>query len=261
MAHLDESQIRFDDAGTGPVVVLIHGFPLDRTVWREVALALRRSCRVINVDLPGFGESAGVDAFTMSDQADALARFIESRGFGPVVMAGLSMGGYVAQAFAASHEPMLRGLVLVGTKHVADDEAAKKKRDAMIELVRTAGAGAIAEQMMPSMFHRDTYTLKPALVQRLRAVMNACPAVTIAQALAAMRDRPDHSETLRALSVPLQVIVGEGDVISTPELMKSAAAMSKRSSVSVVEHAGHLVPLEEPDAVAHAIAGFMRGVS
>jgi 3-oxoadipate enol-lactonase len=261
MTTLDVDSIRFDDAGTGPVVMLVHGFPLDRTVWRDVAMALRRSCRVVSVDLPSFGESGPVEAFAMSDQADALARFVDARGLGPVVLAGLSMGGYVAQSFAAGHASRLRGLALVGTKHVADDEGATKKRNAMIELVRSAGSNAIAEQMMPSMFHRDTYSLKPALVQRLRAVMNACPPLTIEYALVAMRDRPDYSEVLSSLGVPVQVVVGAGDVISTPDLMKSAAALAKRSSVAVIDHAGHLAPMEEPEAVAQAISTFVRGLT
>src|SRR3954470_9419844 len=118
-----DGTISFDDVGEGPPVVLLHAFPLARAMWQPQVEALRDAYRVIAPDLRGFGASA---AFTgppsverLADDVAALLDALKVRERGGV--GGVSMGGYVALAFARRHPARLRALILADTRAEADD--------------------------------------------------------------------------------------------------------------------------------------------
>lgn len=254
---IDRSTVSYSDLGNGPVVMLLHGFPLDRRVFADVADRLRTRCRVILPDLPGFGQSETAQPFTIGSLADDVATIVRRLDLKSVILGGLSMGGYVAQALAQAHPALLAGLVLIDTKHTADDLAGKAKRDAMIELVKAKGTPAVVDQMLPMMLHQHAYKHRPEQVEKLRSIMLDCPARTIEYACGAMRDRRDFTETLKALELPVKVIVGEDDRISPPSQMRETAALARRGSISIVADAGHLAPFESPEIVADEIARFV----
>jgi len=245
-----------------PTFVLLHGFPLDRRVWDDVITDLITTRRILTPDLKGFGERAGEAVKGMSIESladDVHARLVKLRAL-PCVLGGLSMGGYVALAFATKYATDLRGLILMDTKCTADTPEGKAARMSMIELVRASGTTGVVEQMLPKMLAPQTYTSREDVVTRLQTIMHTCPPTTIEAACLAMRDREDFTQTLRAIDVPVLTIVGAHDVITPPD---GANAMSKlvnhtRSTVQVIQGAGHMSPLEQPEAVADAIDTFLR---
>ncbi|MEM8873021.1 MAG: alpha/beta hydrolase [Planctomycetota bacterium] len=243
--------VAFDDNGKGKAVCLVHGFPLDRRVWAPVAERLGDEARVINVDLPGFGEAKPAKPCQIDSLAGALHEVLSELSALPVVLAGLSMGGYVALAYAAAFGDSLAGLALVDTRAAADDHEKRVGRDRMIQLVQREGTEAITNAMFDDMLahpHDNT----PA-VHDLRNIMNHCPPHTIERALRAMKLREDRTDLLPTLDLPAVVIVGEHDRITPVDEAERMSAALPHGKLKVIPDAGHMAPLEQPDAVAEAL--------
>lgn len=247
--------LSFDDLGpksSATPVILLHGFPLSRAVWADAAASLGKHRRALTVDLIGFGQSAGRDAWTLDDQARAVREVALQAGITRFVLGGLSMGGYVSLAYHRLFPQDLAGLLLVDTKSVADTEEGKEGRNRMADVARREGSATIAKLMFPKM-------LAPTAPQRvqdqLMSIMNACPAPTVATACIAMRDRPDFTPDLAATKVPVHVVTGRHDAITPPEIGKQLAQAAKGGYTEIAD-AGHMAPLERPDAVAAAINAF-----
>src|SRR5262245_50338199 len=126
------------DRGAGPVLVLLHGFPLSRRMWDGQVESFGREFRIIAPDFRGFGDSLiGSESFSMAVCAEDLRELLWSLGIHKdVVLLGLSMGGYISFEFVRKHEDMLRGLILVATQPVADTDAARQARFETADFVR-----------------------------------------------------------------------------------------------------------------------------
>jgi pimeloyl-ACP methyl ester carboxylesterase len=254
-------QLHYTDQGSGKPVLLVHGFPLDSRMWDAQVPALAAAgCRVIAPDLRGFGQSRSDSPFTLGSLADDLHSLAVAVGAVPFVYVGLSMGGYVALAYAKKYPADLRGLVLVDTKAEADTPEGKEGRGKMIDLVRKDGSRAVAGQMMPKMLAKDATEQRPQTAQALRTIMDACPAKTIEHALAAMRDRPDRSGELSQIKVPTLVVVGESDAITPLAVAESMVSKVPGAKLVVIRGAGHMSPMEQPEQVNRAIRGFLEGL-
>jgi pimeloyl-ACP methyl ester carboxylesterase len=250
----------YTDRGRGEPLVLLHGFPLDRRMWDAQVEQLSDHHRVIAPDLRGFGRSPRHDPFTIESLADDIHLFLEQLGAVPCVLAGLSMGGYVALAYAKKYQPDLRGLVLVDTKASADTVEGKQGREKMIELVRLSGAKAVAEQMLPKMLAPGTLQNRPEVVKSVRTMMESCSAETIEHALGAMRDRPDRTGELPSLKVPALVIVGDADAITPPDVAEAMAKAIPNAKLETIRGAGHMAPMEQPEQVNQAIERFVAAL-
>ena len=250
-----------ENAGSGdPPIVLLHGFPLDARVWAEVARPLARRWRVVRPNLRGFGTFTSNEPFTIQSLAEDVLRLLEETGDLPCVMVGLSMGGYVALSFAQNWSDRLVGLALVDTRAAADDAEGRRRREAMIALLRRKGVGAIAEQMLPDMLSDATRDRDPVAAEAILRVMLDAPAPTVEAALRAMRDRADYTGLLAEIGVPTSVIVGADDAITPVELSRAMAGAVPGAELEVIEGAGHMAPAEQPEAVYDAIARLMDRV-
>jgi 3-oxoadipate enol-lactonase len=236
----------FEERGSGPAMVLIHGFPLDGRIWAAQLADLSDRFRVIVPDLRGFGRSHSTEPFTIESLADDLRSLLVDLKALPCTLAGLSMGGYVSLAYAKKYRADLTGLILVDSRADADSPRAKEARGKMIDLVRSGGTSAVADAMMPRMTAPNP---PPTVVQRLKSIMLDCPPLTIEHALVAMREREDHSPHLNCVS---RVIVGEHDVISPQSL-------PWKCEVKVIPGAGHMSPMERPRLVSDCLAAPLAG--
>jgi 3-oxoadipate enol-lactonase len=246
------------ERGSGPAVVLLHGFPLDARIWDDQVTALSGGHRVIALNLPGFGQSPSIGPFTMDSLADVVHEHLKSIGALPCVLGGLSMGGYVAMAYCQKYPMDLKGLMLVDTKAEADTSAGKEGRMKMIELVRKQGSGAVAEEMMPKMLSPKTPRSGLQVAQKLRQIMEACPAQTIEHALLALRDRPDRTEMLASIAVPVLIVVGQADAITPPQVAQAMNEKIPRAELVVIPDAGHMSPMEKPTEMNDATRRFLE---
>ena len=256
-------ELAFVDQGTGNPVVLAHGFPLDHTMWDAQIDALSKDYRVIAPDLRGFGLSGVTEGtVTMQQLADDLAALLDAlRIEQPIVLCGLSMGGYVALQFWQDHGTRLAGLILCDTRAVADTPEVADGRLETAERVMREGPAPLVAQMMPKLFAQTTAQQQPELVDSLRRVMMATDPGAIAAAARGMAQRPDMVSRLGEIDCPALVIVGEQDAISSPEEMRAIARPIPHARFVEIPGSGHMSPMEKPAAVNAAILEFLAGVA
>ncbi len=250
------------DRGAGPPLVLVHGFPLDHSMWNEQILVLSEHYRVIAPDLRGFGYSELTHGtVTMNQMADDTAAMLDVLGIAePVTFCGLSMGGYVAWQFWNRHAARLRGLILCDTRAVGDTPEVAADRHEMAERVLREGPGPLVETMMPKLFAESTVREQPDVVEALRSVMLGNDPIGIAAAGRGMAVREDFTPRLPEIQCPALVLVGQHDAISTPDEMASIARALPHARFVEIAGSGHMSPMERPEEVNRAMAGFLATV-
>lgn len=252
--------MHYADIGSGPPLVLLHGFPLDHAMWREQVAGLRGRFRVIVSDLPGFGASPPLrEESSMEAMAASVAVLLDGLQLDRVVLAGFSMGGYVALAFAAQHAERLQGLVLCSSRPVADDEQARQGREATARKAEEQGMSGLAPRMAADLLAERTRQECPALLAEVEAMILRQSPQAVAAASRAMAQRPDRSALLPKLAVPSLVVTGAADQLIDPAQGARMAELMPGSRLVSVADAGHLVNLERPEAFNKAVVDFMDG--
>jgi pimeloyl-ACP methyl ester carboxylesterase len=232
-------------------LLLVHGFPLDHTLWDPQVESLRDVARVVAPDLPGFGASTPPrTTMTMDDYADALAATQTD----PCVICGLSMGGYVALAFLAKYPDRVRGLVLCNTRAGADDEKAREGRRASEKKVQDVGVSALADGMLPKML---TPNAPADLKASVRAMMARQPAPGVVAALRGMAARPDRTPMLSSIRVPTLLLTGRDDTLIPPSESEAMARAIPGSHLLIIDGAAHLSNLEARVAFDAAVREFL----
>jgi pimeloyl-ACP methyl ester carboxylesterase len=229
-------------------------------MWVEQQRALGSSYRVIAPDLRGHGQSdAPKGTYTMDEMADDVVELLDHLGARePVVLGGLSMGGYVALSLVLRYPKRVAGLMLIDTRAAADTaEAAKVREETARQVLREGNGRAIIETMVPRLFCNTTLEKHPQRVEAMLAVMEKTRAQGIAGALRGMAIRPDRRGDLSRIKVPSLVMVGEHDIISPVGEARELAAAIPGGRLEVIASAGHLAPYENPSAANHAVLKFL----
>lgn len=250
------------ESGTGTPLVLLHAFPLSSAMWLEQRNGLSEACRVITPDLRGFGGSKlGSDEPSLDRMADDVAGLVDRLGLGPVVLGGLSMGGYVAMALLRRHPGVVRALLLADTKATADPPAARENRERIAAtLDEEDSARVLVEDVLPALCGETTKRTQPLVQGRVRALVEAAPPAAAAWAQRAMAARPDSTDTLRCADVPALVVVGDEDVLSPPSDAEAMVEALPRGRLVVVPGSGHLTAVEAPDAFNRAVRDFLASL-
>jgi pimeloyl-ACP methyl ester carboxylesterase len=252
--------LHYEEKGEGMPLVLLHGFPLDHRIWQPQLAAVSTAARVLAPDLPGFGSSPplAADPPTMDAYARAVLAWADGLGLRHFILAGHSMGGYVALAAARLAADRLAGLVLVASRAGADSAAARENRSKLAAAIREHGAQAAVDAMLPKLLAPGAGD-RPAPVHDLvRAMMLDQPPAGLVPALQAMAARPDSTPALEDLTMPFLILHGAADTTIPPseaEAMVEAAANALYVSIPA---AGHLPMLEQPTAVNAALRDFLH---
>lgn len=259
---LNDISLESLDQGTGPVLLLVHGFPLDHTMWRSQIENFRESRRVIVPDLRGFGGS-GVSkgTVTMQQFADDLAALLGALRIDAVDFCGLSMGGYIAWQFFQRHRASVRSLILCDTKAAADTPEGRETRISLAEKVVQRGPEFIAQTMPDKLFAKSTRAQRPEIVADIQSVIRRTNPEGIAAAARGMAERPDVTPLLPSIDVPTLVIVGEEDAITTRDEMFGMSSAIPSAEFVAVADAGHMAPLEQPSVVNAAIQTFLSRIA
>jgi YbgC/YbaW family acyl-CoA thioester hydrolase len=247
-----------DIRGDGPALLLVHGFPLDRTLWAHQVATLG-GWRRIAPDLRGMGLSdAPADGYSIAAYADDLVRLLDRLRAKQAVVAGLSMGGYIAFELLRRYRDRVAGLILVDTRADADGEEGRAGRDAVIRIAQAEGSRAVAERMLPRVLGRTTQQTQPVLVEQVREMMARAPVAGVIGALGAMRDRADSTPLLPSIDCPTLVVVGQEDEMTPPSVARALADAIPSAALTMIPSAGHLSPLEAPTAVSRVLAEFLE---
>jgi 3-oxoadipate enol-lactonase len=251
-------RLAVEQRGTGPAILFVHGFPLDRTIWQHQLDSLT-GYRRIAPDLRGMGQSDAPDlGYSMSTYAEDLVGILDAIGEGQVVLCGLSLGGYVAFEFLRRWRERVRGLILVDTRAEADSAEGRRARDALIGRVREQGAIAAAEAMLPRLF---TPQVSPEIIEQIRTMILRTPVSGIVGALSAMRERPDSTQLLETLTgIPTLVLVGAEDMITPPPIAQAMATAIPGARLMEIPGSGHLPCVEQPVPTTRAILKFLQSL-
>jgi pimeloyl-ACP methyl ester carboxylesterase len=252
--------IGYDDVGSGTPLLLLHGFPHNRSLWASQVHALVDRTRCVAPDLRGFGETPPVPPYTMDQYADDAVTLLDALRIERAVVAGISMGGYVAFALWRRHRARVRALVLVDTRAGADGEEARAKRRDLIAVARRAGSEAVADAMLPGMIGKSTRAKQPELVERVRTMLASQPVEGVVGALEALMSRPDSSPTLATIDVPTLIVVGDEDVLTPVAESQAMHAAIPGSRLEVLSGAGHISNVERPAAFNHVLSEFLAAV-
>ncbi len=262
----DGVELSYYETGSGPPLVLLHGFPLDHTMWRAQIEALSGVCHVIAPDLRGFGQStlAAGDAEQGVDMrryaVDVMAVLDDLGVSEPAILCGFSMGGYVLWQAVREFPDRVRAIVLCDTKATADSDEMRAARLSGAEEVLLSGAGPMAESMLPKLLAPATLANRPDVVDEVDAMIRRTAPEAIAAAGRGMARRHDVRASLPGIRVPALIVVGAEDAISPPEEMREIAGALPKAEFVEVPAAGHLSPVENPTAVSDALRRFVAGL-
>jgi 3-oxoadipate enol-lactonase len=262
VARVRGIEMVYDDEGRGTPIVLLHGFPFDRSMWGEQARDLGATCRVVAPDLRGQGQTTlGDAAATMLEMAEDVAALLDHLNLRSVVLGGLSMGGYVAFEFLRRFPERVRALVLADTRPQADTDEARRTREETAQRILKEGMRPAVETMLPKLLSAGTRESRPEVVERVRAMMLGTSPEGAAAALRGMAVRQDQTALLSLLDVPTLIVVGGEDSITPPSDAEAMGAKIKGSRIAVIEGAGHLSNVERPAEFNRALGEFLRGLS
>jgi len=241
-------QLAYDRRGKGTPLVLLHGFPLDHHLWDEVVPLLEDTFDIILPDLRGFGGSRTADSFyTMEDYALDLAGLLDHLGIQKAAIAGHSMGGYVALAFARLLPERLRGLGLVSSQVLADPEERKQGRYKSAAEVAEHGIGSVVEMMTPK------FTSNEKLQAFARESMERQQPAAYIGALKAMAERVDSTPLLSSFKFPVVIIHGGADSLIPVDRAREVKAALPQAHLVEISGAGHMPMMEAKEKTAEAL--------
>ncbi len=247
--------LEYDDIGNGLPLLLIHGFPLDRTMWRSQIAGLQHTYRVIAPDLHGFGNSSDTDgeAVSMEQYAADMKALLDSLNASQTVVGGISMGGYVALALYAQFHDRVKGLILANTRATPDSVEGKQARLDNARKVGEMGSRFLIEDMAPKMLGPSS---RSEQVITVRSIMAKQRTAGIMSALRGMAARPDRTSLLRFATVPILIITGSADMLIPPSDSEAMQALAPDGTFVSIPDAGHLSNIDKSDAFNDAVRAF-----
>ena len=261
-AALRGVEMSYIDVGAGPVVLLLHGFPFDKSMWAEQANALTTAgFRLIAPDLRGLGETRPTSEIsTMDEMARDAAGLLEQLQIDGAVVCGLSMGGYVAFEFAHLFPAKVRALVLAGTRAPADNTQEKAGREQQVQTMLRAGMVPISIATLPKLLADRTRAEKPDVVRRVRKMITQSDPKGAAAAQRGMAARRDYTRDLENIKVLTLIIVGREDPIRP---ITDAEFMHERipnSRLEIIEDAAHMTNLEQAELFNDLLTSLLKGL-
>lgn len=257
--RINDFSMNYRDEGSGRTVLLIHGFPFNGKIWEPQLQGLSGAARIIAPDLRGFGGSEPVDGkYPMDLLAADCAKLLDELGVDePIIVGGLSMGGYITFAFVRLFPERTAGVILAATRAGADSAEGKENRNKSIALARTGGAPAVAVTMLSKVFSPKTYERNPTLVARVRQIMEESSQQGIIGAQEGMRDRPDSTRLLREIRQPVIILHGADDQIIPVQEAEAMQHAIADSQLEVLPESGHLLNMEQPEMFNASVRGFI----
>ena len=258
-ATVGDIELAYVERGSGPVLLLVHGFPLDHSMWAGQIDALAARYRVIAPDLRGFGQSSGQDERTTMQQfATDLAGLLDGLEIREsVTLCALSMGGYIALQFWMQYRDRLSRLILCDTRAASDTPEGAQGRLALAGTVLTEGSLPVADSMLPKLFAPQSLVSGADYIEATKQVMASTRPTTVAASLRGMAERPDMTDELPNIDLPALLLCGEHDVITPAAEMRDVAVAMPDSKFHVIYGAGHMSPLERPERVTQLILDFL----
>jgi pimeloyl-ACP methyl ester carboxylesterase len=254
-------EMAYDMEGSGLPVVLLHGYPFNRSMWREQREALGANYRVITPDLRGLGETEGTDETAPTiEMARDVAELLDHLRIDRAVLGGLSMGGYVALAFVRRFPLRVRALVLADTRPQADTDEARQAREEQARKILEQGMSAISDDFLKKVLAPETFEERPEVVARVREMILNTKPEGAAAALRGMAERSDQTHFLPNILAPTLVLVGSQDKLTPPADAELMHREIRGSRLEIIEGAAHVSNVERPAEFNRALTEFLRAL-
>jgi 3-oxoadipate enol-lactonase len=261
--QLDNGFLVYDQNGQGIPLLFIHGYPLSRKIWRPQLDGLAKLAAMVRVDLRGHGESYPFDGkYAMDLLAEDCYKLIQAIDIEPpIVVCGLSMGGYVTFALFRRYPQIFRGMILTSTRAAPDSLEGKASREAAIKNAREHGISAIADTMAVKLVSPFTRTTKKNLVSLIHEIMLETSINGVVGALQGMRDRDDSNPLLADIDCPVLIVHGADDQIIPFSEAEEICQRLRDARLVVVPQAGHLPNMEQPERFNQVVRDFLTSLA
>jgi 3-oxoadipate enol-lactonase len=272
MIHFPENHIRipvnnlivaYTDIGKkeAPVIIFIHGFPFNKSMWNIQVEALNGNYRLIAFDIRGHGnsESLNVD-FSIELFVKDLISLMDILRIDKAVLCGLSMGGYIALNAIEFYPERFSALILSDTNCIADTPEVKEKRMKAIETIRKKGVDEYAEESIKNLFAQVSFKTKKQEIALVKKMIINTSEQSLASTLLALSIRKDTCMTLNGIKVPVLIIVGKEDKITPVSASQLMHEKIKNSILCIIENAGHLSNMENPEEFNTGLIKFISSV-
>jgi len=248
------------DTGIGEAVLLLHGFPFDKSMWEpQISFLANNGFRAVVPDFPGFGETSwSGETSTMDEMARCCAELLDKLKIERAVICGLSMGSYVTFELAHLFPKRVSAMVLAGARAEGPDETEKASREQQAKRALAEGMNFAIDSILNNLLAPGTLANKPAVVSHVRKMIEATNAGAAAAAQRGMAIRRDYASDLPNIHVPTLIIAGREDRVRKPADAESIHRGIKGSRLQIIEEAGHLMNMERPQAFNSALFNFLE---
>ncbi|MDZ4821224.1 MAG: alpha/beta fold hydrolase [Planctomycetota bacterium] len=266
--HIGDIDMQVLDEGSGVPLLMVHGFPLNHTMWRAQLDEFVPHCRVIVPDLRGLGRTplgavptidrSGDPVVSMEHHADDLNRLLDALHIDhQVIFCGLSMGGYIGWQFTQKYPDRLLALIACDTRAVADSTEQAAARMKLAAQIREQGVSAAADAMLPKLVSQKTKDQRPELVEQLRQMILQNSPEGVLASLHGLRTREDMTESLSQIPAETLLVVGEEDALAPPAEMEGLVDLIPTVNWLVVPDAGHMSPMENSTVFNQALMQYI----
>ena len=245
-----------DDA---PVIIFIHGFPLNKSMWNIQVEALKENYRVIAYDIRGHGNSdAGIDEFSIELFVIDLLRLMEKLKIEKSILCGLSLGGYIALNAVLKHPDRFDGLILNDTQCIADTPEIKENRCNAIISIKEKGVEQYADEIIKKLFAQETFTKNKNVVDAVKEMIISTQKQSLCNTLHALAERKETCDQLPEINIPVLIMVGKEDKITPIAAAQQMHEKILNSKLEIIQQAGHLSNLENPTAFNTHLVNFLE---
>lgn len=248
-----------DEGSTNaPAIILIHGFPLNKAIWKKQVEILMDSYRVIAYDIRGHGNTdTGNDNFSIGLFANDLLSLMDALKIDKAILCGLSMGGYIALYAIENYPERLKALILCDTNCAADKPEAKEKRMKAIVSIREKGLEQYAEESLKKLFAQISFSKQIEEIALVREMIMKTSKPSLIKTLHALAERKETCNRLQEIKVPVLIMVGKEDEITPPDIALALHDKIKNSTIQIIDNAGHLCNMENPEQFNDQLTGFL----
>ena len=252
--------IAYHKKGFGKIpIFLLHGFCEHHAIWDEMISEVSlEDITIFSIDLPGFGSSDVIPNITIPEYATIIVALMDYLSIEKVVVAGHSLGGYIALEMLSNYEDRLMGISIVNSHPYIDTDFKIQNRLKSIDFVQNNGSALFVKQMIASLFSDDFVLNNRHVVDKVTFWASQSKVDGIVMAQKAMIARKEHVHTLESTALPIQFILGLEDPLILEKDNIKQVTFPKIAAVHLMKNVAHMAMLEAPKKTGKAITDFAR---
>jgi 3-oxoadipate enol-lactonase len=255
--------VSYNDEGQdgAPVIIFIHGFPFNKSMWNKQVKAFKENYRVIAYDVRGHGDSdAGDVPYSIDLFTNDLINFMDELNIDKTMLCGLSMGGYIALNAVQNYPDRFDALILCDTNCIADTSEVKEKRMQTIKNIKKNGVEKFADESIKNLFAPESFSTKKQEIAAIRNMILNTSKKSLCDTLRAFYEREETCSKLKDFNVPTLIIVGKEDKVTPINAAQLLHENIEESFICVLDHAGHLSNIENPAEFNNQLEEFVSTV-